>query len=82
MENEEVLPDGGERLVMQLFVSGMSPKSMEAIENAKHLFGEDPGHRFQLEIIDLYKHPEAAQWLALGEEVDLVLDDTLIQVRG
>jgi Ca-activated chloride channel family protein len=30
----------------------------------------------------LKKHPEAAQWLALGEEVDLVLDDTLYQVRG
>jgi Ca-activated chloride channel family protein len=30
----------------------------------------------------LKKHPEAAQWLALGEEVDVVLDDTLYQVRG
>lgn len=30
----------------------------------------------------LKKHPEASQWLALGEEVDVVLDDTLYQVRG
>jgi Ca-activated chloride channel family protein len=29
----------------------------------------------------LTDHPEAAAWLALGNEVDLVLDDTLIVVR-
>ncbi|HWE94747.1 MAG TPA: VIT domain-containing protein [Tepidisphaeraceae bacterium] len=29
----------------------------------------------------LKQHPEAAQWLSLGNEVDVVLDDTLYQVR-
>jgi Ca-activated chloride channel family protein len=29
----------------------------------------------------LAKHPEAAQWLSLGEEIDLVLGDTLYQIR-
>jgi Ca-activated chloride channel family protein len=29
----------------------------------------------------LKKHPEAAQWLALGNEVDVVLDDTLYSIR-
>ncbi|MDB5298925.1 MAG: vault protein inter-alpha-trypsin protein, partial [Phycisphaerales bacterium] len=29
----------------------------------------------------LKQHPEAAEWLALGNEVDLVIDDTLYQVR-
>ena len=29
----------------------------------------------------LRKHPGAAQWLALGDTVDVVVDDTLIQVR-
>jgi hypothetical protein len=29
----------------------------------------------------LKKHPKAAQWLALGDTVDVVVDDTLIQVR-
>ena len=28
------------------------------------------------------QYPEAAAWLSLGEEVDLVLGDTLYQVRG
>lgn len=29
----------------------------------------------------LTEHPEAAQWLSLGNEVDVVLDDTLVVVR-
>lgn len=29
----------------------------------------------------LAEHPEAAQWLSLGNEVDVVLDDTLVVVR-
>jgi len=29
----------------------------------------------------LQEHPEAAAWLALGNEVDLVLGDTLVSVR-
>ena len=29
----------------------------------------------------LKKHPEAGQWLALGNEVDVVLDDTVYSIR-
>jgi circadian clock protein KaiB len=47
-------------IALQLFVSGMSPKSMEAIENIKRLCKEHPHEAFDLEIIDLYKHPELA----------------------
>lgn len=60
MENEETPPEGSQKLVLQLFVSGMSPKSMEAIENAKRIFEENCSEFFELEIIDLYKSPEAA----------------------
>ena len=38
----------------------MSLKSMEAIENAKRIFDEECSEFFELEIIDLYKQPEAA----------------------
>ena len=48
------------KLVLQLYVSGMSPKSIEAIENIKRLCNEHLQGVFDLEIIDLYKHPEAA----------------------
>ena len=47
------------KLVLQLYVSGMSPKSMEAIENIKRLCDEHLKDAFELEIIDIYKHPEA-----------------------
>jgi len=48
------------RLVLQLYVSGMSPKSMEAIENIKRLCDEHLRDAFELEIIDIYTNPEAA----------------------
>ncbi len=48
------------KLVLQLYVSGMSQKSMEAIENIKRLCDEYLNDTFDLEIIDLYKNPEVA----------------------
>jgi len=48
------------KLVLQLYVSGMSQKSMEAIENIKRLCDENLEGSVELEIIDLYKHPEMA----------------------
>src|SRR3982750_3650764 len=49
-----------DKLVLQLYVSGMSPKSMEAIENIKRLCDEHLEEAFELEIIDIYKNPETA----------------------
>ncbi len=50
----------GGRLILKLYVSGMSPKSMQAIENINKLCAEYLENSFDLEIIDLYKHPELA----------------------
>lgn len=47
-----------DKLTLQLYVSGMSPKSMEAIENIKRLCEEYLSDQFELEIIDIYKNPE------------------------
>lgn len=49
-----------DKLVLQLFVSGMSPKSMEAIENIKRLCERYIKNSYILEIIDIYKNPEIA----------------------
>jgi circadian clock protein KaiB len=49
-----------EKLVMQLFVSGMSLRSMEAIENIKRICAEYVQGAYDLEIVDIYKKPEAA----------------------
>lgn len=49
-----------EKIILQLYVSGMSPKSMEAIENIRRLCDEHLFGAFDLEIIDIYKNPEIA----------------------
>lgn len=49
------------KLVLKLYVSGMSRKSMEAIENIKYLCDEHLKGAFHLEIIDLYKNPKLAR---------------------
>ena len=63
-----------DKLVLQLYVSGMSPKSMEAIENIKHLCDEYLEDAFELEIIDIYKHPEVL------EEQHIVFSPSLIKL--
>lgn len=61
MKNKNVpLVISNKKLVLQLYVSGMSPKSMEAIENINKICSAFLEDTFQLEIIDLYKHPEVA----------------------
>lgn len=65
------IPEG--KLVLQLYVSGMSQKSMEAIENVKRLCEENLQDAFELEIIDLYKNPEAAS------EQQIVFSPSLIK---
>jgi circadian clock protein KaiB len=61
------------KLILQLYVSGMSPKSMEAIENIKKICGDLLEDSFQLEIIDLYKHPE------LASEQQIIFSPSLIK---
>ena len=53
-------PSENEKIFLQLFVAGMSERSMQAIENIKRLCDELIQDAFELEIIDLYKHPELA----------------------
>ena len=47
-------------LILQLYVCGMSAKSMEAIENIKRFCDEHLKDVFDLEIIDIYKNPKVA----------------------
>ena len=61
------------KLVLQLYVSGMSPKSMEAIENIKRLCDQHLKDAFELQIIDIYKNPE------LASEQHIVFSPSLIK---
>jgi circadian clock protein KaiB len=49
-----------EKLILQLFVAGMTSKSMQAIENIKRICDIHLPDRYELEIVDVYKHPEVA----------------------
>jgi circadian clock protein KaiB len=44
--------------VFQLYVSGMTPKSLRAIENIKALCEEVLKGRYELHIIDVYQNPD------------------------
>ena len=45
--------------VLRLYVSGATPKSVEAIRNVKKLCDELAG-RYELEVVDIYQQPERA----------------------
>jgi circadian clock protein KaiB len=45
------------KYILRLYVAGMSPKSMQAIENIKRICEEHLPGRYQLEVIDVYQYP-------------------------
>lgn len=62
-----------EKLVLSLYVSGMSRKSMEAIENIKWLCDQYLKDAYELEIIDIYKNPK------LASEQQIVFSPSLLK---
>jgi circadian clock protein KaiB len=72
-DNESPIIVARGKIVLQLYVSGMSPQSMKAIENIKKLCDEHMENSFELEIIDLYKNPEKAS------EQQIVFSPSLIK---
>ena len=56
----EVQDDNNKKLILKLYVSGMSTRSMEAIENIKRFCNKYLQNMYELEIIDIYKNPELA----------------------
>ncbi|MGV3618996.1 MAG: circadian clock KaiB family protein [Fimbriimonas sp.] len=57
--NEDFLDDGTWNLT--LYVAGQTPKSMTAFANLKRICEEHLPGRYNIEIVDLMKHPELAQ---------------------
>jgi len=77
MENNSDLDEcvsDQDKLILQLYVSGMSAKSMEAIGNVKRLCEEYLKGEFDLEIIDIYKNP------SLAMEQQIVFTPSLIKL--
>jgi circadian clock protein KaiB len=60
--------------VLRLYVSGQTPRSVLAIENMRRICGEHLSQRYNLEVIDIYQHPEACQ------QEQIIAVPTLIKV--
>ena|ERR1700733_9784828 len=63
-----------EKLLLQLYVSGMSANSMQAIGNVKRLCAMYVKNGFELEIIDIYKNP------LLAKEQQIIFTPSLIKI--
>lgn len=60
------------RYTLTLFITGITPRSMRAIVNVR-AFCEGEVGSFDLEIVDLYEHPERAQ------PANVVVSPTLVR---
>ena len=59
---ERLLADGStEKYVLRLYVTGLTPRSTEAIERTKAICEEYLHGRYELEVIDIYEQPTLAQ---------------------
>jgi len=62
-----------EKIILKLYITGMSENSVRAIQNIRQLCNQYPNDCFDLEIIDIYKNPSAA------EEQKIVFSPSLIR---
>jgi circadian clock protein KaiB len=68
-------PDDDEQWHLRLYVAGQSPKSLKAAANLVQLTDEQLDSRYEIEIVDLVKHPQ----LAAGDEIIAI--PTLVRRR-
>ena len=64
---------GNSDYVLRLYVSGMTPNSIRAIENIRKICSEHLEGRYQLEIIDIYQQP------IFAKEGQIVAAPTLVK---
>jgi circadian clock protein KaiB len=75
-ETSEDAPAAGprqERYRLRLFVTGSTPKSIRAIQNIRALCDKELFGRYDLEVIDIYQHPE------YGKPDQIVVTPTLVK---
>ena len=54
-----------EQYVLRLYVTGMTPRSIRAVENVRAICEEHLQGRYDLEVIDIYQQPTLAE----GEQI-------------
>jgi circadian clock protein KaiB len=71
---EAALAEGGsQKFILSLFVAGITPRSLRAIENAKQLCAQYLQDRCELEIIDIYQQPD------LAKDAQIIAAPTLVK---
>ena len=61
------------KYILRLYVTGSSDKSLRAVLNLKRFCEEHLGNDYDLEVIDIYKDPEAAR------EAQIIAAPTLVK---
>lgn len=46
--------------ILRLYITGTTPRSLKAISNLKAILAGQDEEEYDLQIIDIYQHPEAA----------------------
>ncbi|RPI92194.1 MAG: thiol-disulfide isomerase [Chloroflexi bacterium] len=62
---EAIAQPKSERYILRLYITGMTARSTQAIENIRTLCEAHLKGRYELEIIDIYQRPSLAQ----GEQI-------------
>lgn len=71
---EEAAARGGaQKFILSLFVAGMTPRSLRAIENARQLCEKYLKDRCELEVIDVYQQP------GLAKDAQVIAAPTLVK---
>lgn len=66
-------PRGRAVYILQLYVTGSTPRSLRAISNLKKFCEENLRDDYELQVIDIYTNPEAVR------EADIIAAPTLIK---
>jgi circadian clock protein KaiB len=75
MTDDSSPPNGSdERYRLRLFITGSTPRSIRAIENMRRICQEHLNGRYDLEVIDVYQHPEATR------DLQIVATPTLVKI--
>ena len=73
-EFEQSLQDtGNEKYVLRLYITGITPKSTQAIQNIRKICEENLKGRYELEVIDIYQQP------VLAKDEQIIAAPTLIK---
>lgn len=72
-----LLERSGERYVLKLYVTGMTSRSTEAVAMIQSICNDLLEGRYDLDVVDLYEHPEVASQMQIVAAPTLVKEQPL-----